>query len=76
MKPSMPERIFTGLWHLALFGIGLYELRHHQSRSGKFFAGGMAIWHLDAFQADIRGEECLTKQMLRAATGRHECRTP
>jgi hypothetical protein len=52
MKQEHVERIYKSLWHLAIAGVGIYELRNHKTKLSKMLACGLIAFHADAAICD------------------------
>jgi len=52
MTAEQTERCYKSLWHLAIAGIGVYELRNHRTTLSKILACGLIAFHADAAVCD------------------------
>lgn len=52
LKQEQVERIYKSLWHLAIAGVGIYELRNHKTKLSKVLACGLIAFHADAAICD------------------------
>jgi len=68
-KDRIEERTYKSLWHVALFCVGIYELKHHKSKIGKVLGAGMAAFHADAAIADAFDVKPLSRVLLEKVTG-------
>jgi len=52
LTEEQAERAYKALWHLAIAGVGLYELRNHRTALSKILACGLIAFHADAAVCD------------------------
>lgn len=64
------ERIYKSIWHVALFGVGLFEYSHLKTKLGKALAIGMMAFHIDAAYADASDRKSLSRVLLERVTGK------
>jgi hypothetical protein len=63
-KDLQTERAYKSVWHLAMFSVGIYELKYRKSALGKVLGAGMALFHLDACIADAMDVPPLSRSLL------------
>jgi len=52
LTEAQVERTYKSLWHLAIAGVGVYELRNQKSLLSRILACGLIAFHADAAICD------------------------
>lgn len=63
-KDRIEERIYKSLWHVAIVAVGIYEYRHHKSKTSKILSAGMIAFHIDAAVSDALDTDPLSRRIL------------
>jgi hypothetical protein len=64
MRARTKECIAKSLWHAAIAGVGVYELRNHKSRLSKVLAIGLIAFHVDAAICDMKDKPTTLQRIV------------
>ena len=64
MNARKKEIIAKSLWHAAIAGVGLHELRNNKSTLGKVLSVGLIAFHIDAAICDMQDKPTTLQRIL------------
>jgi len=64
MQARKKEVIAKSLWHAAIAGVGLHELRNNKSTLGKVLSVGLIAFHIDAAICDMQDKPTKLQRIL------------